>query len=70
MRFIRKLEVAKRIGWHPSHLMRMAKAGKFPKPVSLGPNSTAFVELEVLEWMENRVADRNKPPKLGRGNED
>ena len=70
MRFIRKLEVAKRIGWHPSHLMRMAKAGKFPKPVSLGPNSTAFVELEVLEWMENRVADRNKPPNLGRDNED
>ena len=63
MRFIRKIETAKRIGWHPSHLMRMAKAGKFPKPVALGPNSTAFVESEVLDWMKDRVANRNDPLK-------
>ena len=58
MRFVRKLAVAQQVGWHPSHLMRMAKAGKFPKPVALGPNSTAFVESEVLDWMERRAADR------------
>jgi len=60
LKFIRKLEVAKLVGWHPSHLMRMAKSGKFPKPVALGPNSTAFVESEVQDWMEARIADRNK----------
>ncbi len=58
MRFTRKLEVARQVGWHPSHLMRMEKAGKFPKPVALGHNSTAFVESEVLDWMERRAADR------------
>ena len=65
MRFTRKLEVARQVGWHPSHLMRMAKAGKFPKPIALGPNSTAFVESEVLDWMKSRVANRNDPLKNG-----
>lgn len=58
MRFIRKLETAKRVGWHPSHLMRKARAGEFPLPVKLGPNSVAFVEDEVEAWMEARAAKR------------
>ena len=58
MRFIRKLEAAKRVGWHPSHLMRKARAGEFPAPVQLGPNSVAFVADEVDEWMQARADAR------------
>lgn len=58
MRFIRKLEAAKRVGWHSSHVMRQARAGKFPKPVTLGPNSVAFVEDELEAWMQARADAR------------
>ena len=39
--------------------MRLAKAGKFPKPVRIGPGAVAFVEAEVMEWQKERVAERD-----------
>ncbi len=58
MRFIRKLVTADKVGWHPSHLMRKARAGEFPAPIQLGPNSVAFVADEVDEWMQARADAR------------
>lgn len=58
MRFIRKLDTAARVGWHPSHLMRKARAGDFPQPIQLGPNSIAFVEEEVEAWLQERADAR------------
>ena len=58
MRFIRKLDTAARVGWHPSHLMRKARAGEFPQPIQLGPNSVAFVLEEVEAWMKARADAR------------
>ena len=60
MRFIRKNPTAKQVGYHPSHVMRLVRAGKFPQPVRLGPNSVAFVEDEVEAWMKARVEARDK----------
>ena len=60
MRFVRKLAVAQQVGWHPSHLMRKVRAGEFPQPVRLGPNSVAFVEDEVLAWMKERAEARQE----------
>ncbi len=59
MRFIRKREVADLVGYHPVHIMRLAKAGKFPTPVRIGPGAVAFVEAEVLAWQKERVAERD-----------
>lgn len=59
MRFIRKNATAARVGWHPSHLMRKVRAREFPQPVQLGPNSIAFLEDEVNEWMEQRLTERD-----------
>lgn len=58
MRFIRKKKTADLVGWHPVHVMREARAGRFPSPVQIGPNSVGFVEDEVLEWMQARVEQR------------
>jgi predicted DNA-binding transcriptional regulator AlpA len=38
------------------HLYRMAKEGRFPKPVKLFGSTNAYVEAEVLEWMDKRIA--------------
>ncbi len=59
MKFLRKREVAALVGYHPVHIMRLAKAGNFPKPVRIGPGAVAFVEDEVLAWQKERVAERD-----------
>ena len=58
-KFLRKAEVADLVGYHPVHIMRLAKAGKFPAPVRLGDNAVAFVESEVIAWQEARIAERD-----------
>jgi prophage regulatory protein len=59
MRFIRKNPTAEKVGYHPAHVMRLVRQNKFPKPVRLGPNSIAFVEDEVEEWMRARLEERD-----------
>jgi prophage regulatory protein len=59
MRFIRKIRTAEKVGYHPSHVMRLVRQKKFPQPVRLGPNSVAFVEDEVDEWMRARLDERD-----------
>ena len=63
MRFLRKKTTARRVGYHPSHLMRLVRANQFPQPVQLGPNSIAFVEDEVEAWMQARVDERDDTAK-------
>jgi len=38
---------------------RHRAAGNFPVPVQLGERRIGFVRLEVLDWIEGRVADRS-----------
>ncbi len=59
MKFLRKQEVAELVGYHPVHIMRLAKAGDFPQPVRVGAGRTAFVESEIQDWMASRVAARD-----------
>ncbi len=59
MRFLRKAVAADRVGYHPEHLMRLVRQGKFPAPVHLGPRTVAFVEDEVNAWLRERIAERD-----------
>ena len=59
-RLIRKKEAAARVGYHPVHLMRLARSGNFCSPVRIGANAVAFVEDEVSEWIEARIAERDR----------
>lgn len=40
-------------------IYRMIAEGKFPKQVLLGERSVAWVEKEVLNWIEERIAARD-----------
>lgn len=33
--------------------------GRFPKQVNLGGNCVAWVEAEIMEWIEQRIAARD-----------
>lgn len=37
---------------------KLVREGKFPKPVKIGPRSVRYVLGEVLDWVEERKAQR------------
>lgn len=40
-----------------SSLYKFVAAGTFPKPVRLGPRAVGWIEAEVQEWLDRRIAD-------------
>lgn len=36
------------------------KKGSFPAPVQIGSNSVAWLEAEVDQWIEDRLAERDR----------
>jgi len=42
-----------------SHIYALAQKGLFPKPVKLTERSSAWVEAEVLAWIDTRIAARD-----------
>ncbi len=57
-----KQEAAELVGLHPEYLMRIARAGRFPKPIRLGdrPGSAVrFVQDEIEQWLADKLAERD-----------
>ena len=44
------------------HIARLEAAGKFPKRVKLGQCRVAWILEEVLEWIAERIAQRDLNP--------
>lgn len=42
-----------------SGLYRMMKFGTFPRSIQIGPQRVAWLESEVNEWVQQRVASRD-----------
>lgn len=59
MRILSKRQVTELVLYSPQHIARLEKAGQFPKRVQLGSNRVGWVEAEVLEWLEARLALRD-----------
>jgi len=47
-------------GLSRSYVYALAQQDLFPKPVKLTERSSAWVEAEVQEWIESRIAVRNQ----------
>ena len=58
MRLLSKRQLKELVLYSPQHIARLEKAGKFPKRIQLGPNRVGWVEHEVLERLEVRLAAR------------
>ncbi len=61
MRILSKRQVKELVLYSPQHIARLEKAGQFPKRVPLGPNRVGWVESEVLDWLQERLAQREVP---------
>ncbi len=55
---IRRKEVERLTALSRSRIYELMKQGLFPKPVSLGSMSVAWLEVEIHEWIASRIADR------------
>jgi len=68
-RLLSKREVAEIIGFHPEHLMRLARARAFPQPIKLGAAANCavrFIAEEVDAWIAARLAARVTKPMPSR----
>jgi prophage regulatory protein len=55
MRFLRVREVVRMVGFSKNTLYARIRAGTFPRPIALGPQTTAFLESEIIDWMKIQV---------------
>ena len=58
MRFLRANEVVRMVGFSKDTLYRRIRTGTFPKPIALGAQTSAFLEGEILEWMNAQAEQR------------
>jgi prophage regulatory protein len=66
MRILSKRQLRELVLYSPQHVARLEAAGKFPKRVRLGQCRVGWVEQEVLEWLQERIDDRNQSPNGSR----
>ncbi len=59
MKLIRLNRVIDCTGMARSTIYKYMADGSFPRPVSLGSRSVAWVESEVYEWINNRIKIRD-----------
>ncbi|WP_039732224.1 helix-turn-helix transcriptional regulator [Xanthomonas citri] len=57
-RLLRLPEVQRITGMGRSTIWKRAGDGTFPKPVKLGPRTTAWVAGEVEQWANSAIAQR------------
>lgn len=55
--FIRLSEVQLRTGYSKAWIYRLIKESRFPKSVKIGSRAIAFIESEVNDWIEQRIAE-------------
>jgi prophage regulatory protein len=58
---IRKLlEIKNRVGLSGSSIYRLIQEGKFPPPIKLSERSSGWLESEIDQWLEERIAASRK----------
>ncbi|GKP88253.1 MULTISPECIES: helix-turn-helix transcriptional regulator [Klebsiella] len=54
---IRFSEVQKRTGYSKAWLYRLMSEQRFPTAIKIGSRSIAFIESEIDEWINQRIAE-------------
>lgn len=54
---IRLSEVQRRTGYSKAWLYRLMADKRFPASVKIGTRAIAFIESEIDEWVEQRIAE-------------
>ena len=62
MRMVSKRQLKELVLYSSQHIQRLENAGQFPKRVRLGNGPrgrVGWIESEVQEWLQKKVAQRN-----------
>ena len=46
-----------------SHVEQLEKKGAFPPSVKIGPRAKGWVYSEIIQWLEDRIAESRKEPE-------
>ena len=57
---IRLSEVQRRTGYSKAWIYRLISQKRFPSSVKIGTRAIAFVESEIDEWIDARIAESRK----------
>jgi prophage regulatory protein len=57
--FLRRPQVESITGLPTASLYDEMSKGRFPRPIRISARAVAWLEDEVLEWQEQRIAARN-----------
>ena len=60
MRYIRFKELKTLVPLGRTTIWRMERDGQFPQSRRIGKNAKAWLEAEVLSWMQERAGDHGK----------
>ncbi|HBK3325498.1 TPA: AlpA family transcriptional regulator [Vibrio parahaemolyticus] len=66
-RLIRLNEVMAITGLSRSSIYRYIDEGRFPEAVSIGSRTVAWVDREILRWVESRIENRDSNVLYGYG---
>ena len=61
-RILRLPVVIHRTALSRSTIYKFIAAGRFPKPVRLGPRAVGWLESEIDDWIADRVAESRESP--------
>jgi len=53
------------LGMSNTHLLRLERAGKFPKRTRISPQKVCWVEAEIHDWLEARLLERHSTATQG-----
>ncbi|WP_168404374.1 helix-turn-helix transcriptional regulator [Erwinia amylovora] len=54
---IRLPEVQRRTGYSKAWIYRLISQKRFPSAIKIGSRSVAFIECEIDEWINQRIAE-------------
>lgn len=57
-KLLRLPQVIERTALRRSTIYEMMRAGTFPKPVKLNLRSNGWLETEISDWLDSRIAER------------
>ena len=64
-KFLMLPQVREIVPYSASHIWRLERSGQFPQRVRLGGNRVAWLQSEVNNWVENKLASRNDKSQRG-----
>lgn len=59
-RILRRKDLPGYVGLQRTAIDDAIRAGRFPAPIKVGVRAVGWIESEIVEWQQNRIAERDR----------